>query len=891
MHLATGTQLGPYVIVDQLGAGGMGEVYRARDSRLRREVAVKVLPQSLHEDPSLRSRFEREAQALAALNHPNIAAIYDVIDVADHPAIVMEYVPGRTLAEQIASGPLSLRAVLDFGIDISDALSAAHAAGIVHRDLKPANVAITASGSAKVLDFGIARHQVVAAGGGAATASQPMTSLTAEHMLIGTVGYMSPEQAQGQPLDGRSDIFSFGVVLYEAITGRRLFRGDNSADRLWAVIRDEPPPLRSVVRAIPRGFERCVMRCLEKDPRNRYQNAADLKLVLKDLRDDLMTPEAADPLPQARAEATGRNLMSRVLYAGAGATLVAAAVVALRDSSAIGVPHYTPFVTEATSATSPAWSPDGRSLAYTAIVDGETHIFVRSIDSPQSTLLTRVAAIGQPMWSPDGSRLYFLRASDRSLVSIGAGGGEPQPMFASESDGGPRLVGRSAISPDGGSIAFARGEVGAVELWKLNTSDRTARHLRPANLPEPLANVQALAFSPDGRSLAVLASTTALNQSRGIWLLPWPDGAARHILADAPYLAAAFSMDWMPDARRLVMAGSPLHGGASRLLMVDTATATLTPLTGGRDADSSPTVSSDGRRIAFVSQRSGRDLIYIPIDGGPPEPLIATSRSETYPDMSSSGLLAYVTDAGGTPAVRLRSAGDTWSRAISAPGEFAAGPPAEVRVSPDGQRVAIGTYGAEHLLYVLPTAGGSSVRVDSESTDQHGPSWSPDGNWIAYRRMLNGSWSIVKTPLGGGAVVRLDDADPGGGATDWSSTGEWIAHARRDGLHLVSPDGADARILKGSSGSAFRFSRDGSRLFAVRRGSAQQWELTIWNIRAGREMRAVALPLASTADLDWLTLSPDEARIIVSTGTSTSDIWLLEEFEPPRPFWARWLPR
>jgi Tol biopolymer transport system component len=891
MRLATGTQLGPYTIVDQLGAGGMGEVYRARDNRLRREVAVKVLPQSLHEDPSLRSRFEREAQALAALNHPNIAAIYDVIDVADHPAIVMEYVPGRTLAEQMASGPLSLRAVLDFGIDISDALSAAHAAGIVHRDLKPANVVITASGAAKVLDFGIARQQVVAAGGGAATASQPITALTDEHMLIGTVGYMSPEQAQGQPLDGRSDIFSFGVVLYEAITGRRLFRGDSAATRLWAAIRDEPPPLRSADRAIPRGFERCVMRCLEKDPRHRYQNAADLKHVLKDLRDDLMAPEAADPLPQVRAEATGRNLMSRVLYAGAGAALVAAAVVAVPDSSAIGVPRYTPFVTEAISATSPAWSPDGRTLAYTAMVDGSRQIFVRSVDSPQSTLLTRVAAAGQPVWSPDGSRLYFVRASDRNLVSVGAGGGEPQLVFASESDGGLHLGGKASISADGQSLVFDRGGVGAMELWVLELASRTARRFQPAGLPEPLAVVQALAFSPDGTRIAVLASTTALNQSRGVWLLAWPSGTAQHLLADAPFLASTFSIGWMPDGRRLVMAGSPLHGGTSRLLMIDTTAGTLTPLSDGRDADTHPTVSSDGRRIAFVAQRAGRDLIQFPLDGGPPEPLLATSRSESYPDMSASGLLAYITDADGSPAVRLRPAGDTWSRTISGPGQFAAGPPGEVRVSPDGQRVAIGTYGAEHLLYVLPTAGGASVRVDSESTDQHGPSWSPDGNWIAYRRMLNGSWSIVKTPLGGGAVVRLDDADPGGGATDWSSTGEWIAHARTDGLHLVSPDGADTRILKGIRGSAFRFSRDGSRLFAVTRGAGERWEIRIWDVRAGREVRAVALPLASTADLDWLTLSPDEARIIVSTGTSTSDIWLLEEFEPPRPPWARWLRR
>jgi serine/threonine protein kinase len=217
MRLAAGTRIGPYAIVDELGAGGMGEVYRAHDARLLREVAIKVLPMSLHDGPSLRLRFQREAQALAALNHPNIAAIYDLIDVADHPALVMEFVPGSTLATQIASRPLSLRAALGYAIEISDALSAAHAAGIVHRDLKPANVMITHAGTAKVLDFGIAKRQITTAETGPAPPST-MTALTADHVL-GTFGYMSPEQLQGQPVDGRTDIFSLGVVLYEALSG------------------------------------------------------------------------------------------------------------------------------------------------------------------------------------------------------------------------------------------------------------------------------------------------------------------------------------------------------------------------------------------------------------------------------------------------------------------------------------------------------------------------------------------------------------------------------------------------------------------------------------------------------------------------------------------------
>jgi Tol biopolymer transport system component len=282
------------------------------------------------------------------------------------------------------------------------------------------------------------------------------------------------------------------------------------------------------------------------------------------------------------------------------------------------------------------------------------------------------------------------------------------------------------------------------------------------------------------------------------------------------------------------------------------------------------------------------DLIQFPVDGGPPEPLLATSRSESYPDMSASGLLAYVTDAEGPYTVRLRSAGEKWSRAVGVSGEID-GEPREVRLSPDGQRVAVGAYAAEHVIWIYPTAGGTPVRLDSDSTDHHGPSWSPDGNWVAYRRMVNGSWSLVKAPLGGGAVVRLDEASPGGAATDWSPTGEWIAHGRPDGLHLVSPDGAPTRVLAGLRTEAFRFSRDGSRIFAVQRADNRRWELAIWNVTTGREQRSVALPIATSVNLQWLALSLDETRLIVSAGTNTSDIWVLEQFDPPTPLWARWL--
>ena len=903
MRLAAATRLGPYEVVSALGAGGMGEVYRARDTRLGRDVALKVLPLSRYDDPDLLVRFDREAQSLAALNHPNIAALYDVIEVGDHRALVMELVAGPTLADVIAKGAVPLRTALEYATNISEALSAAHAAGIIHRDLKPANIIITANGSAKLLDFGIAKAATAEKSDGAASTK---AALTGELALIGTIRYMSPEQANGRPVDARSDIFSLGVVLHEMISGRPAFDGDTAATILSAVLRDDPAPLRTIVPTVPRAVERCVTRCLEKDPRRRYQSAADLRTVLADLQEDLTTSVGtAGPMAiRASTQSRSRRRLAPVLaYLAAGLllTILGFIIASATQPSSTLVPRYRPFITDVAIASNPVWSPDGRTLAYMEVIQGRLQIFVRGIDAVRSTPVTRESAtIGlPPFWSPDGSRLYFVRAGDGNLVSVGIGGGEPQVVATAVERGkegrqNAQFGGiRACISPDGRTIVFSRGQEGGVQLWMLDTRTNDTRPVDLGGMPRPLLYVQALAFSPDGATLAMLASTTALNQSRGIWVIPWPRGPARHVIPDAPYLATTASIAWMPDGRRIVMSGSPLQGGTNRLLIADIAARTVSPLTGGKDDEGAPTVSSDGRRIAFVSHRSGMDLIQFPLDGSPPEPLLATSRSESHPDLSDSGVLAYVTDADGYTTIRVRSATDSSTQTIggNSSDRDRAIEPNDPRLSRDGQRVAVSTYSAEHLIWIYPTAGGTPVRLDSETTDQHGPSWSPDGNWIAFRRLIKGQWEIVKAPVGGGAVVRLDDAAPGGGTTDWSPTGEWIAHARPDGIHLVSSDGASKRVLAGLRTNWFRFSHDGTRLFAVRRGEKDRWALSIWDIATVRELRSVALPLASAAEVQGVALPADEKRIILGAGTDTSDIWLLEDFDPPPAAWTRWLRR
>ena len=886
------SRLGPYELLEPVGAGGMGQVYRARDSRLGRDVAIKVLRSADQHDGDQLARFEREAQALAALNHPHIASIHDVVEADGRRGIVMEYVAGRTLTEVMDQGPLPARTTLGYAIQICDALGAAHAAGIVHRDLKPANVIVTSAGTVKVLDFGIAK--LVSAGQAATTDANTVAPLTAERTVVGTLGYMSPEQVHGRALDSRSDIFSLGVLLYEMLAGRRAFAAESTAGLLSAVLRDDPPPLRTIVGSVPRSVERITARCLEKEPGRRYQTAADLQRALEDARDDLTSlPVAAAAtsiagLPTPSAETPLAMLRRRVLplgYIAAGAAVSALLLLAAGalDPPVVLTPRYTPFITEQAGASQPAWGPDGQSIAYLALAEnGTQQLFVRTIDGDQPTQLTRRSdpIEGGLGWSPDGTRVYFYLDGD--LASVGIAGGEPAVIAKGLGAG-------FAVGPDGRTVVSARRTGGLTSLSVIDLVTGAETPLDRPGLPTPLISVASLAFSPDGKQLAMTAGTTA-NTSQGLWIIPWPEGEVRQALVGAPIdLGTTAGIGWMPDSRSVVFNANPTHELASRLFVGDTISGAVHQLTVGVNSEVNPTVSNDGSRIAFVSRRLGRDLLALPVDGSTPDPLLQSSRNESFPDMSAAGALAYVTDADGWPAVRLRMGRDTWSRRMGRNITNVA----QVRLSPDGQRVSVDdTSSAEHTIMIYAVAGGAPVRLDRESTDQHGASWSPDGNWIAYRRLLNNRWELVKTPVGGGShtVLAGFEAIGGGGTTDWSPSGSWIGHTMEDGgVHLLAPDGHARRVLTGPRPAAFRFSRDGSRLLAIRRGEGRRWELATWDVDSGRTLRVVALPLAASTEIQGMSLSADESKVIVGAGTPTSDIWLLEQFEPPSPRWRRWM--
>jgi tRNA A-37 threonylcarbamoyl transferase component Bud32 len=424
MGLAPGTRLGSYEIVSIIGAGGMGEVYRARDTRLERTVALKALPADKLGDEERKRRFLAEARAASALNHPNIVSIHDLAAAHGADFLVMEYVSGRTLEDAIPKKGLRLNEALRYATQIADALAAAHEAGIVHRDLKPGNIMVTPNGTIKLLDFGLAKLvERDAWRSGDAT----RTVATVDGTIAGTVSYMSPEQAEAKPLDGRSDIFSFGCVLYEMLTGHRAFQGESAMSTLSAVLRSEPKPVTLLAPDLPRDVERVIKRCLRKDPDRRFQTARDLKVALQELLD-----ESASGILAAPAPTSNPNLR---MWVGAGALiLIVATGLALWLGMQTRQPPGPAMVESQVTAyegfeRDPAFSPDGNQVAFVWNRDGaNSDIYVRLIGAGQPVQLTNTPEPEfSPAWSPDGRWIAFLRGGLQNaslFVMPSIGGGE-----------------------------------------------------------------------------------------------------------------------------------------------------------------------------------------------------------------------------------------------------------------------------------------------------------------------------------------------------------------------------------------------------------------------------------------------------------------------------------
>jgi Tol biopolymer transport system component/predicted Ser/Thr protein kinase len=871
--LTSSTRLGPYQIIGPIGAGGMGEVYRAHDTRLNRDVAVKVLPAEVAHDAARRHRFEEEARAVAALNHPNILSVFDVGD--DY--MVTEIVEGESLRD----AHLTQRKTVEVVAQIADGLAAAHDAGITHRDLKPDNVLLTRDGRVKILDFGLARMN-------ASSATQETRTITDPGTVMGTPGYMSPEQVRGQVVDHRSDIFSLGVILYELLSGKRAFKGESSADTMTAILREDPAELPD---SVPLGLRQIVHRCLEKKPQERFQSARDLAFALRSL-------SGSTGVAKIVAAPVSRH---RWLLAAAIAIPTALAVVfaflwfARPPALDLSGYRYTPFATDAEPEVNPAWSPDGKSIAYLKRVGRQHQLMLRALDAPVAVQLTKMAdgllydEGNRPTWSPEGNRIFFIGGRPVTLWSVAVAGGEPQEVFP----GTP--VAAASLSGDGKTFALWRhirqDKKMSSSLWVSSPAGAPPRKYEPAFGIDEAYEANSIRFSPDGANIGLSFENT---EGVEYWLIPWPEGhsAPRRLFLNRLLRVPRF--DWMPDSKRLLMA---MEGS---LWAADIKTEILERVTASPTGDeTAPAISPDGHRIAFSSGNEDYDIVSVPLDGSPIQPILATARNELSPSWSLSGRMAFITDRSGQDEVWLRDAQGDLERPIVTQSDFPDDPThviSNVAISPDGGRVAYVRIGgkSQGALWISPATGGRPASVPISGGTPDGFSWSPDGNSIA---VLGG---FVGGQL---AVVRIgSDRGPSllgprcGAAPAWSPDGHWIACAvpSEAAILLISPDGKESHKLPSpvrTYGQDFItvWSRDSSTIY-IASSLSDPARLDAINVLTGASQKIADLgpDISFEGSRNGClsgSLAPDGKSFATTLAKTTSDIWILDGFAPTKRHW------
>jgi len=691
MPLSAGTRLGPYEILSPLGAGGMGEVWKARDTRLERTVAIKVLSRDRSASEDSRQRFEREAKTISQLSHPHICALYDVGRDGETDYLVMELLEGESLSDRLARGALPLDQTLKYGQQIAEALDKAHRQGIVHRDLKPGNVMLTKSG-VKLLDFGLAKAFETPAAKGALTSLPTKGALTQEGTILGTFQYMAPEQLQAQEADARTDIFALGTVLYEMATGKKAFTATNQASLITAIMSAHPAPISSVQPMSPPALERVVKTCLAKDPEDRWQSAADVRRELQWIAEGSAAGVDAPGVVSSRRRK--REVLAWVL--AAAGVIAASSLLLGRRSAPTPQPFRFPLVpppgVRFRAQDRLALSPDGRRIAFTGTEDGHGRLWVQALDSLAARPLEGTDEANFPFWSPDGRTIGFFQAG--RLRRIDAEGGAIQTI--SEELGS----GFGASWGSGGFVIF--GSTFGGPIWRVPASGgaKTAvtaidgkrgdsAHLYPAFLPDGRHFVFAARNVDPIRSVLALGDLES-KESRTLWRSD-ADGVwapTGHLLfaREGTLFAQAF------DLRRLQAVGEPLSVAANVRFYTGNS---LTRATAGGDVLAYGLWRHD-RRLVWVDRR-GREL----------------------------GAVGQVADY------------------------------EDVRISPTGDRIAAAirdpSAGWYNDVWVLDAGSGIATRLSSERTEEFAPVWSSDGKRVFYTSDRNGFYDLFSRPAGGGA--------------------------------------------------------------------------------------------------------------------------------------------
>ena len=779
----TGRTISHHQIGEKLGEGGMGVVYKATDTRLERVVALKILPAAKVTDPERKRRFVQEAKAASALNHPNIITIYDIDQADGIDFIAMEYVDGKTLDQLTPRGGMRLRELLKYAIQIAAALTRAHAAGIVHRDIKPANIMVTPDGHVKLLDFGLAKLTEKVEDPREAETMMPSKTATEEGMIIGTVAYMSPEQAEGRKVDARSDIFSFGSVLYEMATGRPAFSGETKMSTLAAILHKEPAPVREAAPDTPRDLEKIITRCLRKDPDRRVQSMADAKVALEELKEDSESGKLEAAAPAARSKsprlAAVALIALPILLAAAGA-----AWWLNRSKAPAPAPALVRLTADSGLTTDPALSPDGKFIAYASDRGGEGNldIWVRQVTGGEAIQLTKDPADDhEPVFSPDGSRIAFRSERDGGGIYImSALGGEAKRVAP---------FGRyPRFSPDGSQIAYTIGLGGSTappKSYVVASGGGQPRQIRP-----DFFFVFGPIWSPDGKRILFRGRPEAAVSGNDWWVAPMDGSAAIRTGAYAMLAQNKLGVGdpnlWRGETNEIVFASR--SGDAVNLWQIAISPNTWqvngTPrqLTFGAGPDGHPSIASDHLAFALLSQST--NIWSFPVDANAGKVLGEMGRltegpnSDSYPSISTDGRkLAFERAAGGQPR--------PWFKDLQSGRESAlVDPPAVFPfMTADGTRVEFArSENQKYAMYVVPAAGGEAERLCPDCRLMTG--WSHDGKKILYETEATraSNQTIVLFDIGSaGKTLLLSHPKFGVSRARFSPDDRWIS------FHAITP--------------------------------------------------------------------------------------------------------
>jgi Tol biopolymer transport system component/tRNA A-37 threonylcarbamoyl transferase component Bud32 len=846
MPLSNGTRFGAYEIISSVGAGGMGEVYRARDARLQRDVAIKILPEALSHDRSAVSRFQREAQAASALNHPHILSIYEVGRAEERDYIAMELIAGETLRDRIARDR-ELPSMLDILIQVGDALSRAHEASIVHRDLKPDNIMVTPDGYAKVLDFGLAKLLLRGVDSEAATEVAPRetTAETRIGTFIGTAGYASPEQARGELVDARSDIFSFGCIAFEAMTGERAFRGDTALQTLTLIATVDPAPLRKLNPRVPAVLQRIVSRCLAKNRDDRYPSMNDAVVALRRVRDGL------------------------------------------REGGARRLPVLTQLTFDKAIEQFPAISPDGARVVFSRDVGRVRKLFLTVVseggeepitDGPHDDI--------QPAWSPAGDKLLFVRSREPHARV------EPSDVFGRYVGGDVWLLdlatGKTSLvvsdaanpswSPDGARIAFDARLSGAWRIWLADARGRNPvqattdssdaiHHVRPR-------------WSPDGRRIVFQNLEGTKFDVR----------VADLETKKMTWVTNDYTMDlhpvWSPDGEAIYF--SSYRGGGINVwrIPVDddgTPLGSMEQVTAGPGHDVDLDVAQSGRLVCAILKQNA-DIWRLPVDPstgaatGAPEPVIATTRENTRGAWSPDGAsIAFSSDRSGAMNLWLLDGSD--GRAgRTRPITRGAGSDYQPNWSPDGRTLAFFSGRAGALdIWRVDVAGGEMTQLTHGEGVNINPFFSPDGARIAFQSDRDGRLELWSMNADGSDVRQLTEAGVAGHFVRWTRGGTRIIFRSPTGPKArtmsVPAGGGDAvPTAEVIGGAHMSLSPDESMIMDVV-GHRVLWVSPL----AGGEARKVFEFDDADSRIDYPVWSPDGRWILFDRFTPHSgDVWMVE---------------